>query len=91
MTSRVKGQIAVGLMGAISLVTFTASTLVGYYSGELAAAKRAGEQDVKIQANTTNIENFKEQLSEVKADTNELNKKIDALLLRQGINPLTIK
>lgn len=86
-----KGQVTFGIGAVVSGATILVSMLGSYYSAQIATEKDFG-QIRTVQAETTiKIQNQEKTTDKLENRLDLFDRKIDALLLKSGINPNTIK
>lgn len=86
-----KGQTTIGVGLAFSLAGLLAAGLTGYYSAQIATAEEFGKVAEKQAIITTRIDNNVEKIQAQDRRLDRFENKLDALLLKSGINPTSIK
>lgn len=78
-----KGQVTITVASAFAIGTAIVSALGSYYTSQMATGDKISEVKIQSAINTTAVTNIEKRLD-------RFEEKIDALLERQGINPLTV-
>ena len=82
-------QLSWGL--AMAAVSFIAAPLVGYFSAQMATETRIGVIDKEVGIQKNRIDNLQEKVNETNNKVIEIQNGINALLLKQGIDPNKIQ
>lgn len=75
-----KGEIAVPANLVLALGSLLASSLVGYYSGQISSSKDLASTNIELTRYTTKTD-------QIEKNFDRLERKLDSLLEKNGINP----
>lgn len=82
-----RGQITFTIATVLAGATGILGVVGSYYGTQLAQADKISTIQQQVAVLQESKENFQGNLTEIKNDVKELNAKVDALLINQGINP----
>ena len=79
-----RGQINISVGMILAGISFIIAPLATYYSSQLATSERISTVDTKTQVVENRVKNLEEKFDKIDG-------KLDALLLKQGLNPDKLK